>query len=124
MRGSLRTAGVVPPAEGVTTLSGGTDAVGGASGTAAAAAVGVIFANPVKSCLRPANYRLSKALVLSQQHSNLTIESCPGGVTISVAKGQEKEGNFIPGLFHLNNTQNLTLRGLTFEMPLIAFFES
>ncbi len=116
-------AGMTLPAEGVTTLSGGTDAVGGASGTAATAAVGVIFGNPVKICLRPGNYRLSKALVLSQQHSNLTIESCPGGVTISVAKGQEKEGNFIPGLFHLNNTQNLTLRGLTFEMPLIAFFE-
>lgn len=117
-------AGMTLPAEGVTTLSGGTDATPGAGGAPATAATGVIFGNPVKICLRPGNYRLSKALVLSQQHSNLTIEGCPGGVTISVAKGQEKEGKFVNGLIHLTNAQNLTLRDLTFEMPLIAFFES
>jgi hypothetical protein len=110
------------PAEGSVPLRGGSDAVAG--GPQATAATGTIFGNPTKICLKPGNYRLRSPLVLQQQHSNITIEGCIGGVTISVEKGQEKEGNFFSGMIQLNNAQNVTLHGLTLEMPLIAFFES
>ncbi|HEX3437633.1 MAG TPA: DUF6519 domain-containing protein [Pseudacidobacterium sp.] len=107
------------PAEGVTTLSGGADASEGTNATTASA---LIFGNPTTICLRPGSYKLTNPLVLGPEHSNITIESCGGGTTISAAAGFEI--NFVQGLIQLNNSSNITFRGLTFALPQFLLFQA
>jgi len=70
-------------------------------------------------CLSSGVYPLPAPLVLTSQHSNFTIEGCPGGVTLQAAAGAEQ--NFLDGLMVLAAANNVTLRGLTFQMPLVPF---
>jgi hypothetical protein len=74
-------------------------------------------------CLTPGVYSLPEPLRLGPDkvrsipdHSNLTLESCHGGVTIQAAAGHEDK--FLDGLIVLNGTENVTLRGLQFNLPL------
>ncbi|MGH7841786.1 MAG: DUF6519 domain-containing protein [Candidatus Binataceae bacterium] len=72
---------------------------------------------PVKICLGPGTYDLTKPLTLGKQHSNFTIEACPGGATLQAAAGSETA--FTQGLITLCEAANVTLRGLTFALPLV-----
>jgi hypothetical protein len=74
---------------------------------------------PVKICLGPGTYDLTKPLMLGPEHSNFTIEACPGGVTLRAAKGSESV--FLPGLITLSEAQNVTFRGLIFDLPLFLY---
>jgi len=76
----------------------------------------------VTVCLTPGVYSLSDPLQLTPRHSHLTLESCQGGVTIQAAPGQES--NFLDGLIVLNHADNVTLRGLRFEMPVVPFTQA
>jgi hypothetical protein len=73
----------------------------------------------VTICLMPGVYNLPRTLVLGNQNSNLTIEGCHTGVILRAAAGAE--ANFLHGLVLLNQADNVTLRGLQFEQPLIPF---
>jgi hypothetical protein len=79
------------------------------------------FANrgPVKICLGPGEYDLAVPLALGSQHSNFTIEACPGAATLQAAKGAE--GAFTQGLVTLSAASSVTLRGLTLDLPLSPF---
>lgn len=70
-------------------------------------------------CLTPGQYNLTQALVLGQQHSGLTIEACGDGAKIQAAAGSER--NFLHGMIVLNQTNGVTLRGITFMPPLVPF---
>ena len=110
------------PAEGVTNLTGGAEADPNTQ-TNATAAQASIFGNPVKICLRPGSYRVSKPLVFGPEQSNITIEAC-GAATISAPQGpQLKERDFIGGMIQLNAANNVTLRGITFAMPETILFQ-
>lgn len=108
------------PAEGVTQLSGGAEAT--SSNTNAATAQAGIFGSPVKICLRPGSYLLSKPLVFGPEQSNITLEAC-GAATLS-AVVEEQSKDFALGMMLLNGANNVTLRGLTFAMPRVIFYES
>lgn len=73
--------------------------------------------HPIKICLGPGTYELTAPLALGKEHSNFTIEACPGGVTLKVAA--DSEPNFQLGLITLCEAANVTLRGLTFALPLV-----
>jgi hypothetical protein len=72
---------------------------------------------PVKICLGPGIYELTEPLMLRHEHSYFTFEACPGGVTLRAAKGSESA--FQQGLITLSEAQNVTFRGLTFDLPLV-----
>jgi hypothetical protein len=108
------------PAEGVTPLTGGADAVPGAP-AGAAAAQGALFGDPVKICLRPGTYALPAPLVFGSEQSNITIEGCPAA-TISAEPA--RAAGFAQGLFQMNGTRNITLRGLTFAMPRVTLSQA
>ena len=101
------------PAQGITQLSGGT-----ADANDPIAASATIFGGPVTICLSPGTYNLPQTLRIAQAHSNLTIEACGGGVTLAAASG--KASHFQQGLIALLGASNVTLRGLTFQMPLFT----
>lgn len=72
----------------------------------------------VTICLTPSDtpYSLPAPLQLGREHSNLTLKSCNGGVTIQAMAGQEDK--FLQGLIVLNQADNVTLSGLQFNLPL------
>ena len=72
-------------------------------------------------CAPEATY--SAPLVLGPEQSNITIETC-GGVTLTAGGDQEKRKLFLTGMIHLNGADNITLRGLTFDMARIVLFQS
>ncbi|MDQ6867041.1 MAG: DUF6519 domain-containing protein [Pseudomonadota bacterium] len=74
---------------------------------------------PVKICLGPGTYQLTEPLLLGHEHSNLTIEACPGGVTLRAAA--RSLSNFEQGLITLSDASSVTLRGLTFDLPLLPY---
>jgi hypothetical protein len=71
----------------------------------------------VKICLGPGTYELAAPLTLGTEHSNFTIESCPGGAILSAA-AVPASAAFQQGLITLSEAENVTLRGLTFDLPL------
>jgi hypothetical protein len=73
----------------------------------------------VNLCLMPGTYNLTEPLRIDEEHSNLTIEGCRDGVVIQVKPGSE--ANFTDGMFVLCRTNNVTLRGLRFELPQAPF---
>jgi hypothetical protein len=105
------------PAEGVTQLGGGADA-NPTTGTAAVAAQAYVFGNPVKICLRPGSYVLSRPLTFTVEQSNITIEAC-NGATLSAEASQDEELRLFAayGMVLLNAANNVTFCGLTFAMP-------
>lgn len=70
-------------------------------------------------CLAPGVSALPKSLVMGPEHSNLTIEACHDGAVIRTAQGAEN--NFLQGLVILNRANNVTFRGLRFELPQAPF---
>jgi len=108
------------PAAGITQLSGGTEPNPniGANATPAQAS---IFGNPAKICLQPGTYPLSQPVVFGPEQSNITIEACNGA---SIVAQSQSLTQFVTGMFQLNGANNITLRGLTFTMPMITFFQS
>jgi hypothetical protein len=107
------------PAEGVTTLSGGVDG-NPTTGVASVAATGYVFGKPSKICLQAGSYLLPQPLRINQTQSNLTIEACGGGVTISAAGGAT---GFALGMIQLVGAGKITLRGLTLAMPSSSLFD-
>lgn len=73
----------------------------------------------VAICLMPGTYDLPAPLRLGEEHRNLTIEGCPGGVVLRAAAGAEAA--FHDGLIVLNQTRNVILRDLELQLPLGAF---
>ncbi len=73
-------------------------------------------------CLMPGLYQLDAPLRLGPQHSNLTIEACHDGAVLRARAGQE--GNFLDGLIVLVRANNVTLRGLRFDLPQVPFVKS
>jgi hypothetical protein len=70
-------------------------------------------------CLLPGVYDLPAPLVLTSKHSGFTIEGCHGGVTLQAAAGTEKA--FLDGLMVVASADQVTLKGVTFRMPLVPF---
>src|SRR5216684_1430224 len=70
-------------------------------------------------CLQPGVYFLAKPLLLGQEHSGLTLEGCHAGVVL--ARESAGNGNFLAGLVVLSLADNITLRGIRFELPLMPF---
>jgi hypothetical protein len=108
------------PSAGITQLSGGTepDPTTGANATPAQAS---LFGYPVKICLQPGIYPLSQPVTFGPEQSNITIEACNGA---SIVAQSQSLSQFVTGMFQLNGANNVTLRGLTFTMPMITFFQS
>jgi hypothetical protein len=78
-------------------------------------------------CLMPGNYDLAEPLVLGPQHSNLTLEGCHQGVVIQAAPGSEAK--FLDGLIVIATNRHgtpsgISLRGLTFSLPLVPFLDA
>ena len=74
-------------------------------------------------CFTPGNYNLVQPLRLTDMHSNLVLEACHGGVTLSSAKGVDA-GLFQDGLIVLIGADNVTLRGLNVVPTPSAFPEN
>lgn len=70
---------------------------------------------PSKICLTPGVYLLSKSLLLTPENAGLTIEACPGKAILRPAG--DRGDAFGQGMFVLNRADNVTLNGLTFELP-------
>jgi len=79
------------------------------------------FANmdSVTICLQPGVYTLQTPLVLGVQNPNLTLEGCHGEATLQVLQGAE--AGFLDGMVVLNQTNGVTLRGLSFSLPVVPF---
>jgi len=76
-----------------------------------------------KLCLGAGTYELKQPLVLTSEHSNITIEACPGAAILSAARdaGPDADPAFLQGLIALTKASNVTLRGLTFDIPLAPY---
>jgi hypothetical protein len=70
----------------------------------------------VTICFAPGQYQLPAPLVLTAQHSGITLEGCHAEVSITAAPGAEAK--FLDGMFVLNRAADVTLRGLSFHLPL------
>jgi hypothetical protein len=108
------------PAEGVTYLTGGAEA--NSNSPNATNAQASIFGNPVTICLRPGSYSIESPLLLTAEQSNITIEACGGGATISVLQDFGSK-EFVQGMVQLSGANNVTFRGLTFAMPQVLLFQ-
>lgn len=66
-------------------------------------------------CFAPGRYVLSRPLVLTKRHSNLTLRSCDASAVLAVRPGRAEA--FGHGLIIAVDADNLTLSGLEFELP-------
>jgi uncharacterized protein DUF6519 len=71
---------------------------------------------PATICLAPGTYTLSRPLVITADHANLTIQGCSEGVTIQV---EGEHPIFVLGLILLEDVTNFTLRDLELHVPLV-----
>lgn len=69
---------------------------------------------PAKICLTPGVYLLRESLLLNEGNSGLIIEACPGKAILRAANS---EATFSQGMLILNRADNVTVRGLSFELP-------
>ena len=69
--------------------------------------------------LQPGAYTLTRPLRLGAGHSGLTLEGCRDGVILSVATGSA--GQFLDGMVVLNQVNEITLRRISFNLPLASF---
>ena len=76
----------------------------------------------VNICFLPGRYALPRSLRLGPQHAHFTLEACHDGVVIAAEAGQET--HFLDGLIVLNRADNVTLRGLRFDLPLVPFLKA
>lgn len=104
------------PSEGSTALAGGS------AGNPAVVAIGNLYGGPVVICLRPGVYRLDQPLRILSSISKLTLEACGGGVTLAAVAGEER--SLIGGMVEVIETSDITLRGLSFDMPLMLFTQA
>ena len=70
---------------------------------------------PAKICLAPGVYDLTDTLLISSGNRDLTIEACPGRATIRAAAS--RQASFTQGLIIVSGAENVTLRGLTLQLP-------
>ena len=70
----------------------------------------------VTICFAPGQYLLPAPLVLGPQHAGIALEGCHPEVSVSAAPGSE--GKFLDGMFVLTSTSNISIRGLSFHLPL------
>ena len=78
-----------------------------------------VAGQPATVSLLPGKYLLHAPLVLTFNHSRMTIEGCSEGVILQAAAGSENA--FVNGLVVLSEASQVTLRGLTFAMPSVPF---
>ncbi|HEY3551219.1 MAG TPA: DUF6519 domain-containing protein [Gaiellaceae bacterium] len=71
---------------------------------------------PATICLAPGTYTLSRPLVITADHANLTIQGCSNGVTIQV---EDEHPVFVLGVILLEGVTNFTLRDLELHVPLV-----
>jgi hypothetical protein len=71
---------------------------------------------PATICLAPGTYTLSRPLVITADHANLTIQGCSEGVTIKV---EDEHPIFVLGVILLEGATNFTLRDLELHVPLV-----
>jgi len=76
----------------------------------------------VTICLMPGNYQLPKPLVLGSGHSNLILEGCHDGVILHA--DDRYINQFLDGLIVLTGANNVTLRRLKLELPLVPLAEA
>lgn len=69
-------------------------------------------------CFMPGDYVLEEPLVLGKDHSFLSLEACHGGVVFRADKSDNPA--FTHGLVRLNGLRSVTIRGISFELPLAA----
>lgn len=65
-------------------------------------------------CLTPGTYTLTRSLRLDSSHNGLTIEACHGAVTLQAAS---VDSTLFQGLIIMVETENVTLKGITFVPP-------
>lgn len=97
---------------GLTLDSAGVDAMGGLQ-----AVVDSLTNGPAVLSLKPGTYTLPSALVLTAAHQGLTIEGCAAGVFIAPDSAQL--AGFALGLIILDAVDEVTIRGLDFNVPLV-----
>lgn len=68
---------------------------------------------PALVCLGPGTYELPASLRIPKRAAELTIEGCPGGVTLAAVAGAE--ASFIDGLVVVASVDGVTLRNLQFD---------
>jgi hypothetical protein len=73
------------------------------------------LAQVVTVCLSQGTYQLSQPLSLTSRHSNMIIEACGGAVIIEAANPDGQ--SFLDGLIILSEADNVTVRGLSFQLP-------
>ena len=71
----------------------------------------------VKVCFTPGRYELQRPIVLTEKHSNLTLDNCNQAAVLAVARGAERA--FGHGLIVMMDADNVTISGLEFELPQI-----
>jgi hypothetical protein len=71
---------------------------------------------PATICLAPGTYTLSRPLVITADHANLTIQGCSEGVRIQV---EDEHPIFVLGVILLEDVTNFTLRDLELHVPLV-----
>jgi hypothetical protein len=76
----------------------------------------------VTVCFGPGVYQLPEPLRLDSSHSNLTLEACQPGAVLQAAQGAET--GFLDGLVVLTQANNVTLQGLTFNLPIVPFVKA
>jgi len=69
--------------------------------------------------LGPGIYSLYRPLQLTGDNSGLTIESCPAGAVLKA--GSDKPGAFEQGMIVMNQANNVSFRGLRFQLPAVPF---
>ncbi len=69
---------------------------------------------PATICLAPGTYTLSRPLVITADHANLTIQGCSEGVKIQV---EDEHPIFVLGVILLEGVTNFTLRDLELHVP-------
>jgi len=73
----------------------------------------------VTICLSPGTYALVKPLRLGARHSGLTIEACAGEVIVVAAN--DTDPDFLEGLIVIDQTDEITIRGLDIAPPAVPF---
>src|SRR6266567_800718 len=68
-------------------------------------------------CFAPGHYELVKPIVMSRIHSRITLQGCSRAAVISARAGEESA--FDQGLVVLAETNDVTITGLEFQLPLV-----
>lgn len=95
----------------------GPDEVSGRGGLQAV--IDSLAGKPSVLSLQPGTYTLSEPLKLTQKHKDLAIEGCTADGVILTAKTKPSEA-FRLGLLLLDGVENLALRRLVFDAPVVT----